>query len=254
AFQQSARRRLLLDYDGTLVPYVNRPQDAVPPAELIQLLTRLAADPATAIAVISGRSRRDLESWFGEVRGLWLAAEHGAIMRSPETMEWELYHPAYADDWKEQVAPVLEHFMDRTPGSLIEEKEFALVWHYRMADPEFGEWLANELVSNLEQMLADTELRAFRGHKIVEVKPGWANKGEVLARLTETAPHAEFCLAAGDDRTDEDLFARLPEDAWTVHIGDRLTRAKYCLSNSQELHQLLARFADAGRRESHAAG
>jgi trehalose 6-phosphate synthase/phosphatase len=255
AFQQADRRRLLLDYDGTLVPYASRPQDAVPPADLIALLSKLAADTATAIAVISGRSRHDLERWFGEIRGLWLAAEHGAIMRSPETRRWELYRPTYTSDWKEHVSPVLEHFMDRTPGSLIEEKEFSLVWHYRMADPEFGEWLANELVSNLEQMLADTELRAFRGNKIVEVKPGWANKGEVLARLTEAAPQAEFCFAAGDDRTDEDLFARLPEDAWTVHVGDRRTRAKYCLSNSDDLRQLLARFAAAQRaRESHAAG
>ncbi|HEY0098190.1 MAG TPA: trehalose-phosphatase, partial [Pyrinomonadaceae bacterium] len=191
--------------------------------------------------------------WFGAVSGLWLAAEHGAIMRSPETMRWELYHPTYTSDWKEQVFPVLEHFMDRTPGSLIEEKEFSLVWHYRMADPEFGEWLANELVANLEQMLADTELRAYRGNKIVEVKPGWANKGEVLARLTEATPQAGFCLAAGDDRTDEDLFARLSADAWTVHIGERRTRAKYCLPNSDELRQLLTRFADGQRvRESHA--
>jgi trehalose 6-phosphate synthase/phosphatase len=255
AFQKATHRRLLLDYDGTLVPYVNRPQDATPPAELVQLLGQLAADASTTIVVISGRSRHDLENWFGGVRGLWLAAEHGALMRSPETMRWELYHPTYTNEWKEGVAPVLEHFMDRTPGSLIEEKEFSLVWHYRMADPEFGEWLANELVSNLEQMLADTELRAFRGNKIVEVKPGWANKGEVLARLTEAAPHAEFCLAAGDDRTDEDLFARLPEDAWTIHVGDRRTRAKYCLSNPDELRQLLARFVAGQRmRESHAAG
>jgi len=254
AFQQAAQRRLLLDYDGTLVPYANRPQDAVPPAELVALLATLAADPATAIAVVSGRSRHDLESWFGEVKGLWLAAEHGAIMRSPETMRWELYRPNYTSNWKERVAPVLEHFMDRTPGSLIEEKEFSLVWHYRMADPEFGEWLANELVSNLEQMLADTELRAYRGQKTVEVKPGWANKGEVLARLSESAPRAEFCLAAGDDRTDEDLFARLPEEAWTIHIGDRRTRAKYSLADSHELRRLLTRLANAGRTESRAAG
>ncbi|HEX8459443.1 MAG TPA: bifunctional alpha,alpha-trehalose-phosphate synthase (UDP-forming)/trehalose-phosphatase [Pyrinomonadaceae bacterium] len=252
AFHAATHRRLLLDYDGTLVPYASRPQDAVAPAELVELLARLAADPATAIAVVSGRSRQDLESWFGEVKGLWLAAEHGAIMRSPETMQWELYRPNYTSDWKEPVFPVLEHFVDRTPGSLIEEKEFSLVWHYRMADPEFGEWLANELVSNLEQMLADTELRAYRGQKTVEVKPGWANKGEVLARLSEAAPQAEFCLAAGDDRTDEDLFARLPEDAWTIHIGDRRTRAKYCLADQTELRRLLTRFA-APRTEGQAA-
>ncbi|HEY1404772.1 MAG TPA: hypothetical protein VGB05_11630, partial [Pyrinomonadaceae bacterium] len=65
---------------------------------------------------------------------------------------------------------------------------------------------------------------------------------------------AEFCLAAGDDRTDEDLFARLPQDAWTIHIGDRHTRAKYCLKDSHELRRLLARLAAARRTESHAAG
>ena len=86
------------------------------------------------------------------------------------------------------------------------------------------------------------------------MKPGWANKGEVLARLTKAAPHAAFCFAAGDDRTDEDLFARLPEDAWTVHIGDRRTRAKYCLANPQELRQLLSDFAHARRTESQVAG
>ncbi len=70
---------------------------------------------------------------------------------------------------------MLEGFVNRTPGSFIEEKEFSLVWHFRMADPEFSEWLANELVVSPEQMLADTELRAVRGQKIVEVKYIWAN-------------------------------------------------------------------------------
>ena len=81
--------------------------------------------------------------------------------------------------WKESVRPILQHFVDRTPGSLVEEKEFALVWHYRATEPEFGEWLGTELVAMLEGMLAETELRAYRGHKIVEVKPIWANKGVV---------------------------------------------------------------------------
>jgi trehalose 6-phosphate synthase/phosphatase len=247
AFRESAHRRLMLDYDGTLVPYANRPQDAVAPPELIELLTRLASNPANTIAVISGRSRDDLDKWFGAIEGLWLAAEHGAVMRSPLTRKWELYRTNYSDEWKTRVLPVLEHFVDRTPGSFIEEKEFSIVWHYRMADPQFGEWLANELVSNLEQLLAETELRAFRGQKSVEVKLVWANKGEVLARLSEATPEAAFCLAAGDDRTDEDLFARLPEDAWTVHIGSRRTRAQFCLSNPQELRQLLASFAQAER-------
>jgi trehalose 6-phosphate synthase/phosphatase len=212
---------------------------------LISLLARLAGDPANQVALISGRSRHDLEAWFGSIKGLWIAAEHGAIMRSPHTREWELYRSNYSDEWKQQVLPVLEHYADRTPGSFIEEKEFSMVWHYRMSDPEFGEWLANELVANLEQMLAETELRAFRGQKSVEVKLVWANKGEVLARLAEgAAEEATFCFAAGDDRTDEDLFARLPAEAWTVHIGDRRSRAQFSLRSPAELRQLLNTLAD----------
>jgi trehalose 6-phosphate synthase/phosphatase len=250
AFRAASRRLLLLDYDGTLVTYASRPQDAVPPRELLALLAELASDAASQVVIISGRSRFDLESWFGEVEGLWIVAEHGAIMRSPLTGEWELYRPGYASEWKQQVQPVLEHFMDRTPGSFIEEKEFSLVWHYRMSDPEFGEWLANELVANLGQMLAETELRAFHGQKSVEVKPLWANKGEVLARLAEGASgEPSFCFAAGDDRTDEDLFASLAGDAWTVHIGDGRSRAQFCLPGPAELRLVLDSFAQARRSE-----
>ena len=115
--------------------------------------------------------------------------------------------------------PILEHFVDRTPGSFIEEKEFSLVWHYRMADLEFGEWLANDLVANLDHMLADSPLKAVKGQKTVEVKLLWANKGQVCSRLLRTDHEFDFIMAAGDDATDEDLFCQLPEDAWTIHIG-----------------------------------
>ncbi|MGH8501037.1 MAG: bifunctional alpha,alpha-trehalose-phosphate synthase (UDP-forming)/trehalose-phosphatase [Gammaproteobacteria bacterium] len=248
SYRQAQRRHLLLDYDGTLVPFAKRPQDAAPVPELPPLLEKLASDKANTVVIISGRSRDDLEGWLGDVPGLWLAAEHGAIMRSPDTMAWEHSRENYTDRWKKRVLGVLEHFVDRTPGSLIEEKECALVWHYRMADPVFGAWLANELVATLEQLLAETELRAFSGERIVEVKPVWANKGELLTRL-EHLPTPDFCLAAGDDRTDEDLFARLPDDAWTIHVGDKDSRARFCLPDPAAMRGLLDRFVEVDDRE-----
>ncbi len=245
AFSKAKSKLLLLDYDGTLVGFAKRPREAVPPKDLLPTLRRLAADAKATIAIISGRSREDLERWFGDAEGLWLAAEHGAIVRAPETKEWKLQRHNYTDEWRESVGRVLEHFVARTPGSFIEAKEFSLVWHYRMSDPEFGEWIANELAATLEQMLAETELRAMHGHKIVEVKPLWANKGEVMTRLNEVAPDSDFYFAAGDDRTDEDLFARLPDVAWTVHVGSGASRAKYCIDSPAEMRQLLHKFAEA---------
>lgn len=243
AFAQAQSKLLLLDYDGTLVGFANRPRAAVPPVDLLPTLAQLAAAAQTTVVIISGRARADLERWFGQTAGLWLAAEHGAIVRAPTAKTWERQRPDYTDDWKEAVGRVLAHFVARTPGSFVETKEFSLVWHYRMADPEFGEWLAHELAATLEQMLAETELRALHGHKIVEVKPLWVNKGEVLARLNHNAGAADFCFAAGDDRTDEDLFARLPGAAWTVHVGRGASRARYCLDDPAALRQLLHSFA-----------
>jgi trehalose 6-phosphate synthase/phosphatase len=243
AFRMAKSRLLLLDYDGTLVGYAKRPQDAVPPPELIRLLAELARRPATTVAIVSGRPRSDLEAWFGGVEGLWLAAEHGAVVRPPGQAAWEHSYAGYSPAWKKDVYPFLEHFVDRTPGSFVEEKEFSLVWHYRMSDPEFGEWLANELAHDLEQMLAATPLRAVRGQKTVEVKLMWADKGEVLNRLARAAPAPDFLLAAGDDATDEDLFARMPADAWTIHVGENQTRARYRLPGPEQFCSLLREFA-----------
>ena len=84
--------------------------------------------------------------------------------------------------------PVLEQFAASAPGAFVEEKELALGWHYRLADAEFGAWLANELVATLENLLAGTEATVLRGNKIIEVRFAWANKGELAGRLSALAP------------------------------------------------------------------
>ena len=156
--------------------------------------------------------------------------------------------------WKAKVLPLLEHYLDRTPGSLIEEKEFALVWHHRLADPEFGEWLANELVATLDEMLADSELQAIRGQKTVEVRLVWANKGSVVDRLEAENRDATFRLAMGDDRTDEDLFERLRDRAWTVRVGEGPSTARYSVRTPAEVCSFLGKLALAARETMTVAG
>jgi trehalose 6-phosphate synthase/phosphatase len=207
---------------------------------VLEILQRLVQDENSIVALISGRSRADLERWFAGIPNLWIAAEHGAILWSPVSGNWEQPHHAASDEWKKCVYPILEHFVDRTPGSFIEEKEFSLVWHYRMADPEFGDWLANDLVANLDHMLAESPVKAVKGQKTVEVKSLWANKGLVYSRLLHPDAVPDFIMAAGDDVTDEDLFAQLPASAWTIHVGRNRSRAKYYLSNPDEMVALLA--------------
>jgi trehalose 6-phosphate synthase/phosphatase len=248
-YLHASRRLLILDYDGTLVAHANSPQEAVPAPNLVRLLGELVSDPHNLVALVSGRRREDLDHWFGSIQGLWLVAEHGAELKPARSSSWQPLRSQISMDWKSTVLPILEHFVDRIPGSFVEEKNYALVWHYRLAEPEFGEWLANELVS----MLAETEVRAVRGSKIVEVKPVWASKGEVFAQLLATQPEPDFLFAAGNDRSDEDLFERMPSGSWTVHVGAGPTRAAFVVPNSQSVQGLLEAFAASTQRPQVAA-
>jgi trehalose 6-phosphate synthase/phosphatase len=223
------------------VPIAARPQGAVPDYELRTLLEQLTSDPANCVVVISRHSAADLQRWLLQVPRLGLAPEHGARWRLPGSDTWE---GRSADtEWKNTVQPILQHFVDRTPGSFIEEKEFALVWRFRTIEAEFGDWLATELVAMLEGMLAETELRAYRGNKIVEVKPMWANKGALAIELLPGYANPAFILGIGDDLTDEDMFADLPENAWSVYVGGGLIRARYSVADAGHVRQLLRQFS-----------
>ncbi len=243
---RAARGRLLfLNYDGTLSTYTGRPEQAAPSDELSHLLRKLVRQPGNHVALVSGRRREDVERWFGRIEGLCLAAEHGAWLRPCESMEWVARHQHYGQDWKPHVYELLEEFVDRAPGSLVEEKENSVVWHYRMTHPEFGEWLAGELIGVLEGMLSETDVRAVHGRKCVEIRPMGINKGQVIVEALARYPDADFHFAVGDDRTDEDMFARLAPDAWTVRVGEGDTGARFYLPSPTQVHNLLRAFAES---------
>ena len=245
AFAAASRRLLLLDYDGTLAEIKPRPQDAAPWPRLLGLLRDLTALPDTTAAIVSGRSRADIEGWLGGIPGLGLAAEHGAVMRAPGAGNWEMLRGGIDLSWIDHVRPLLEQFAASAPGSLVENKEYALAWHYRLVDAEFGAWLASELVSTLENLLAGTELAVIHGNKVVEVRYAWANKGEVAAQLAAGYRRKSFVLAIGDDRTDEDLFSRLPRSAWTIRVGTGSTAARFRLSSPRDVRRLLRSLSEA---------
>ena len=83
---------------------------------------------------------------------LGLVAEHGAWIKE-RNKEWETIEPP-ENDWKTEILPVLEVYVDRTPGSFIEEKELSLVWHYRNCDAELAAVRAKELKDVLLNLTA----------------------------------------------------------------------------------------------------
>ena len=235
SFENAARRALLLDYDGTLVPFTDNPRLAQPDAELLELLRDLGSEPGNQLLIISGRGRAELENWFGALP-VSLVAEHGAWTR-PAGGNWQLLKPLTAD-WKDRIRPILLAYVDRLPGAALEEKEFSLAWHYRRADPEQASLRAKELLDDLADYTRNIDVHVLEGNKVLEVRNTGVTKGAAATLwLGSTAP--DFILAFGDDWTDEDLFRALPPQAYSVRVGLAQTSARYYLGGHAAVRRLL---------------
>ncbi|OJH34454.1 bifunctional alpha,alpha-trehalose-phosphate synthase (UDP-forming)/trehalose-phosphatase [Cystobacter ferrugineus] len=229
---------LLLDYDGTLVPFAPRPELAAPDEELLTLLRRLTERPHTRVAIVSGRSREVLVAWVGGLN-VGLYAEHGLWSRPTPDATWESLS-GVPTEWKSLVRPILESFASRVPGALVEEKFASLAWHYRQVEPVLGARLARELRLHLGEVFAQGPLEVLPGDKVVEVRARGVNKGRVVGRVTEGMAPGTRVVAIGDDRTDEDLFAALPADGIAIHAGGKESRAGYRVNGPTEVRRLLA--------------
>ena len=237
----AARLVLLLDYDGTLVPFARTPDLAQPDPELLALLRRLAARPRTEVHVVSGRTRASLERWLGALP-VGLHAEHGYWSRGPDGA-WTAA-PVPPTDWREPVRAILREYAERTPGSLVEDKTAGYAWHHRAADPEFGSAQAKELTFHLATALASVPVEILHGDMVVEVRPHGVHKGLAVHRVLERIGPGALFLALGDDRTDEDLFAALPEGSVTVHVGPAPSVAAYRLRDVRAARDLLDAVAE----------
>ncbi|NOT07765.1 MAG: bifunctional alpha,alpha-trehalose-phosphate synthase (UDP-forming)/trehalose-phosphatase [Gemmatimonadales bacterium] len=228
---------LVLDYDGTLVSLAASPELALPDEELLALLAKLVARRYTELHILSGRTLGFLDRWFGDL-GAHLHAEHGAASRPPTRKEWrkrDIPPPA----WQEAVRPILSDFVRRTPGAFVEVKEAGLAWHWRRADAEVGARQANELGLHLGQLLSNLPLELLWGDRVLEVRPHGVNKGIAVADLVARRGKGTALVAIGDDRTDEDLFAALPDDAVSIVVGERPSSARYRVANVDEVRAFL---------------
>jgi len=234
-YERARKKLVLLDYDGTLVGFRDNPDDAVPDAELYQLLDMINADETTEVAIISGRNRQFLERWFHNT-GYTLISDHGVWMRRTGRKWEKLENPK--TDWKDSIRNIMEDFVDRTPGSFVEEKDFSLVWHFRKSDEDLADIRARELKILLAGMVGEHGLSVLEGNKVIEIKSGLVNKGRAVTRLILDGEF-DYVLAAGDDHTDEFMFAELPEMAHTIKIGSSQTVAKYFTESPEELRKLM---------------
>jgi trehalose 6-phosphate synthase/phosphatase len=233
-FNSAKKRLVLLDYDGTLVGFKDNPQDAKPDAELFKLLDIFENQKKTDLNLISGRDKDTFVKWFAD-KPYDLITDHGVWRR--ENKKWTALE-IVKTDWMANIKPILETFVDRTPGTFIETKDYSLAWHYRTADPELAQIRTIELNTVLTSMVANNELSVLKGNKVIEIKSSNVNKGRAANQLFMKEDY-DFILIMGDDWTDEYMFETAPEDAFTIKVGYTKTKAKYQIKDSQYVRHLL---------------
>jgi len=241
-YKKAKKRILLLDYDGTLVGFKSLPELAKPDEALKKLLVDLVNDPKNTVVIVSGRDKNTLGEWFGDLN-LHLIAAHGLWLCHPN-QEWAMT-VSLDNDWKESVRHILELYTDRMPGSLIEEKDFSLAWHYRQCDPDMVTVKLSEVKEALRSMTQSMSLGLQEGKKVLEIKDSRVNKGYGVSLILQDQDF-DFILAMGDDVTDEDLFSSLQENAFTIKIGSGNTLANYRMkswkSTRRSTRRLLEKF------------
>ncbi|MFW6365178.1 MAG: bifunctional alpha,alpha-trehalose-phosphate synthase (UDP-forming)/trehalose-phosphatase [Spirochaetota bacterium] len=237
-YQESANRLIFLDYDGTLMPFFEKHDQAKPDEYLYGLLESLASIKNNTVVLISGRDQDNLNNWFGALP-VYLVASHG-LWHRPSGGEWHMYETP-SDEWKDIIRPVIEIHTDRTPGSLIEEKSFSIAWHYRRCDPDLVQVRLSELREILLDMTNSLNVGLLEGNKVLEVKDSAVNKGRAALHILNEI-HPDFIFCAGDDWTDEDMFAALPHDACTVKVGSGTTKARFHIESVDIMREFLQHF------------
>jgi len=239
-FREKKKRILFLDYDGTLSWFRENPEDARPDDQLYTILKGLTKDKKNTVVIISGRDKETLGRWFDTEWNISFIAEHGVWIREPGG-EWHMFEQI-DNEWKESVQPLLEYYVDRTPRTFIEHKNFSLVWHYRNADPDLGMQRAWELKDELRTLTSNLNLEIMDGDKVLEIKYSGINKGRAaLQKMGKT--RYDFIFAVGDDWTDEYTFEAMPEGAYTIKVGTKTTNASFYIESIELVREMLCRFS-----------
>jgi trehalose 6-phosphate phosphatase len=241
-FRQAQGKQLavFLDYDGTLTPIVDHPEDAVLDGAMRQALRKLAKH--CTVAVISGRDLKDVQNLVG-LDGIFYAGSHGFEISGPQGRHSE-------HQWGKQFLPALDQaeksLRDRLEkdiqGVQVERKKFSVAVHYRrVAVAKVQE--VKEVVNQVQEEIG--QLRQTAGKKIFELQPDidW-NKGKALLWLLEQLGldgPGVLPFYLGDDVTDEDAFQVLTDRGIGIAVQETPTptAARYRLQDPDEVEKFL---------------
>ena len=240
------RVAVFLDYDGTLTPIVDRPEDAVISERTREVVRELAR--RCPVCVVSGRDRAVVQELMG-VDDLVVAGSHGFDIWSPEGGAIERREGDEFTGLLGEVTDRMRTLVAPVKGALVEPKKTSVAVHYRLVDER--ERPRIQAIVKSEVGAHSGALRLMEGKMVYEIQPRleW-DKGRAVLYLLEALGldgDDVVPLYVGDDVTDEDAFRALSgrgigvlvADPADAEVAGRGTAADFTLRDTDEVERFL---------------
>ncbi len=242
------RLAVFLDYDGTLTPIVDDPDDALLSDGMRSAISELAS--TTLVAIVSGRDLEDVREKV-DIEGLAYAGSHGFDIRHPDGSSEQL-----AVDALQALDAAERDLVDRVgevPGARVERKRFAIAVHDRAVDDQQQRQRLADIVAEVGE--AHDGLRSTGGKRIHELRPDidWDKGRAIEMLLAELDAEDRIPIYVGDDLTDEDGFrAVVARDGVAVVVrgedDQRSTLADAALETPADTERFLTELAELSRQ------
>ncbi len=241
---------LFLDYDGTISEITPDIAGAQPVPGARELIERLVSRPDRfRVVLISGRRSEKLAGLLGVPAGLTLVGNHGLEIIEPGGVSRMAVDPQV---FLSQLDAVRRWLHDNVPygaGFVIEDKQFSIALHYRLADPD----LALTARLRLREFVRSQTpaLTIGEGKMVIEALPRGADKGAAVLALINEEREQRLPVYFGDDATDEDAFFALRETGITVRVCPEAVPswARYRVQSPADVTAALAEMASAAVSE-----
>ncbi|MFC1667305.1 trehalose-phosphatase [Candidatus Omnitrophota bacterium] len=233
---------LFFDYDGTLTPIVSRPGLAKFPRATKSLIKKLGKDPRFTVAIISGRSLKNIKKMVG-LKGIVYAGNHGMEI---EASGVKFLRPSAIDSARpiiKKIRSSLRKELGHVKGVIVEDKLATLSVHYRLAKPSHISTIKGRFNKMVKSYIGPGKIKITSGKKVLEVRPSLAwDKGKAVTWLLKRKKTA-FSLYAGDDVTDVDAFRAIKSKGISIFVGrpKKTTMADYFLKDPKDIGKLIER-------------
>ena len=271
-YEKSNKRLLFFDYEGTL-PSAYQNSEIVskgspPSTEILNLLKGLTSDKRNKVFIVAGKGPDQLKEWFGSVKDLGLAAEHGFMysVNRQGLDKWKKIIKKYDNEWIKNCSDIISPYLERCEGSFLDVKESSIVWQYTDCDLELGKQFVSSMSSELENLVKKYNLKIVNGKGFMEIIAVGVNKGYFVGykikEFIKNKKSLDFILCIGDDTSDEKMFHYLntkkdeikkyckKAKIYSITVGKKPSKAHYYVEKPKNVQELISSLVKASNKLS----